>query len=597
VIPLAGPAPDALRSFVRDRQVLLVLDNCEHVAGSVAVLCEALRPEPDCVVLVTSREPIGIDGETIWTLRPLDLPGPEIPDATSSPAVQLFLARARDADPALRVGAGDADVIARICAGLDGLPLAIELAAARVRAYSLEEIAEQVAGDPAALTPVSQIRGRRQSLGNAIDSSYRLLTGPEQELYRRLAVLPGPFTQAAAIAIADHAAAGPGVVDVLPMLVNRSLLASARSARPHGPSQFSQLVTVRAHAARVLAETGSTAACLDRRDEWVHGLCGRAPRLGRVEMAGWHQMIEDDYPTVRAMLQRSLVDGCHPPGARVAAQLMMFWYYREQLVEALRWLRLGVEVCDRLTAGDAVRSRLAYASILTHNGRPDLARPYLDRALADLGRVPPDDLPAVGDLLVSTAVSASAVEEYAMGGVLADRAAVLAGQAGDPDLRIAVAAVGCLLDAPRADPARTAAQAEQVYAQATEHGHLLAAWLCSITRSLIAVRTGRPQDGIIWSERLVALVIELGARRGNTIVELSGIIHALLGEHYVALQLLAAARAHARRAAVPWPRRPVVTDLLAAARHALTREEFDQAWRTGEQLTLAGVLGLLRDQR
>jgi hypothetical protein len=481
--------------------------------------------------------------------------------------------------------------------GLDGLPLAIELAAARVRAYSLEEIAEQVAGNPAALASVSQIGGRRQSLRAAIDSSYRLLTVPEQELHRRLAVLPGPFTQAAAIAVADQAAAGPGVVDVLPMLVNRSLLASARSARPHGPSQFSQLVTVRAHAASVLAETGSAAECLDRRDEWVHGLCGRAPRLGRAEMAGWHQMIEDDYPTIRAMLQRSLADGGNPAGARVAAQLMMYWYYREQLAEALRWLRLGVEVCNRLTAGHAVRSRLAYASILTHNGRPDLAGWHLDRALADLGQVPPDELPAVGDLLVSAAVSASAVEEYAIGGVLAGRAAVLAGQTGDPDLQVAVAAVGCLLDAPRTDPARTAAQAEEVYAQATDHGHLLAAWLCCITRSLIAVSTSRPQDGIIWSERLIGLVIELGARQGNTIVELSGTIRGLLGEHYLALQLLAAARAHARRAAVPWPRRPVVTDLLAAARHALTREESDQAWRTGEQLTLADILDLLRNQR
>jgi DNA-binding winged helix-turn-helix (wHTH) protein len=182
----------------------------------------------------------------LWRGRPYS---PHADEAWAQPAVQLFIARARDADPALRIGADDAEVIARICAGLDGLPLAIELAAARVRAYSLEEIAEQVAGDPAALTPVSQIGGPRQSLRAAIDSSYRLLTVPEQELYRRLAVPPGPFTQAAAIAIADQGAAGPGVVDVLPMLVNRSLLTSTRSARPRGPSQFSQLVTVRAHAA------------------------------------------------------------------------------------------------------------------------------------------------------------------------------------------------------------------------------------------------------------------------------------------------------------------------------------------------------------
>jgi predicted ATPase len=220
--PAAGSALAGLRSFTRDRRMLLVLDNCEHVLDAAAELVdELLTGGPELAVLATSREPLEVAGEQVRPLAPL----------APAPAVELFLERLDLlTGPGSDRTADETKVAGEIAAAVDGLPLALELAAGRARAYSLSEIALQVRADASSLSRVGRVRAaHHHTIRGAIDSSYRALPEPEAVLHRAVGVVPGPFT-------ADLAAALVGrdpsdTVDTIAGLVHRSLLTSlARSA-------------------------------------------------------------------------------------------------------------------------------------------------------------------------------------------------------------------------------------------------------------------------------------------------------------------------------------------------------------------------------
>ncbi|MGX7681773.1 BTAD domain-containing putative transcriptional regulator [Jatrophihabitans sp. DSM 45814] len=597
--PTAGEPIDALRGFMRDRRLLLVADNCEHVLTGVSALARSvLSGEGECAFLTTSREPLGVGGEVLWSLKPLILPA-ESATVESSPAVQLFTERLRALDPTFVMDADALETIAAICVDVDGLPLAIELAAARARAYSLSEIAAQVAEDPSDLARVTD-RGpeSRSSMRSTIESSFQLLSPPEQDLHRQLSVLPGPFTRTAAAAIASLPEDGPQVSDVLPMLVNRSLLTATRAAGPGGPTSFRQLVTVRAHARGALAAGGRPLDMLDRRDDWVFGLSQSRPRLGRVEILPWYQAIDDDYATVRATLQRRLIDGEDPEAARLATRLLMYWYYRDQLVEGSRYLRRAVELAAHLQPFDSLASQLSLAAVETLQGRSDLARPRIDVALSTLDKVPETSWPDVGDLLVAISAAAGLADAELAVSMIA-KAADFAARTADRDLQILVAAQALRAELPTrdaADPAETAARAEEIYRDALDAGQLLAAWIGCSARCLTAVQLGEAAVGLRWSQRLLAIHGRFGSRRGGPFVEMYAIFAAMAGETPKAVRSFSASQANARRAGVPWPRRPITLDLLARCRRALTQADFEQAWQDGEGLDLAGILDESSDE-
>ncbi len=491
--PSAGSPADVLRAFVRDRRVLLTLDNCEHLSVGVADLVSPwLDGDGEGAVLATSREPLGVVGEVLWSLPPLPLPvGPVDEEVNASPAVQLFLTRLLDVDPTFEVDTAALSDIVAICLAVDGLPLAIELAAARARAYSLAEIAAQVTDDPGDL---ARLDGRgprsRSSVRSTIESSYQLLSEPEQELHSMLSVLPGSFTRGAATGFLSLTDDTVAVGDVLPMLVNRSLLTVARSPRSGGPSAFRQLATVRAHARRALAESGRTADLVEARDKWLFSLSDARPRLGRIEVLPWYQAIDDDYVTVRGVLQDSLLEKDEPAAARLAGSLILYWYYRDQVVEGSRFLYRAVEIADRLDAFDAIVSQTALAAAQAFQGRSDLAWPHLNRALAALDQVPQSRWPVIGDQLVTLSAGAG-LADAALCEAALDRAADIARTTGDPDLAILVRAQSLRSTLPlrdAADPVAIAEQAEETYSQAIEMGHLLAAWISCGARCLTAAQ-------------------------------------------------------------------------------------------------------------
>jgi predicted ATPase/DNA-binding CsgD family transcriptional regulator/DNA-binding XRE family transcriptional regulator len=247
------PAAGALARVLARQQLLLMLDNCEHVIGAAAQLCAGLLAACDDVrVLATSREPLRVAGEARYRLGPLGLPDPDdMAHAAGSEAVALFADRARQADPRFVLDDQAGPVVARVVARLDGMPLAIELAAARVEALGVAGLLDRIDDRFALLTEGDRVAvDRHRSLAATVEWSYRLLDEPDRWVFRAVSVFPGPFTLEAAEAVA-----GTGAELGVLRLVDCSLLTPPWPG-PDGRSRYSMLETLRAYGNRLLAGAG-----------------------------------------------------------------------------------------------------------------------------------------------------------------------------------------------------------------------------------------------------------------------------------------------------------------------------------------------------
>jgi len=234
---------ESLAATLARQQILLVLDNCEHVLDAAAELCAALLPVADDMrILATSRERTGVAGEARYRLPPLALAGTDATGAVAdSEAVALFADRARQADPHFSLAGETGPVVARLVARLDGMPLAIELAAARVEALGVNQLLDRLDHRFGLLTGGDRTAATRQrSLAATVDWSYQLLGEDEQQAFGRLAIFPGPFTLDAAEAVA-----GARAEDRVLHLVDCSLLTPPRSG-PDGRARYLMLETLRA---------------------------------------------------------------------------------------------------------------------------------------------------------------------------------------------------------------------------------------------------------------------------------------------------------------------------------------------------------------
>ena len=251
------PAAEALARALARQQLLLVLDNCEHVIGAAASLCAGLLVGADDVrVLATSREPLRVVAEAPYRLGPLALPRPDdVGDVAGCEAVALFADRARRADTRFALDDQTGPLVARLVRRLDGMPLAIDLAAARVEALGVAQLLDRLDDRFVLLTAGDRLATARQrSLAATVAWSYQLLDDQERRVFRALSVFPGPFTLDAAEAVA-----GPGAGPAVLHLVDCSLLSPPR-AGPDGRSRYVLLETLRAYGARLLAEAGEQEA-------------------------------------------------------------------------------------------------------------------------------------------------------------------------------------------------------------------------------------------------------------------------------------------------------------------------------------------------
>ena len=252
-----------LSEALAGQDLLVVVDNCEHVIGAAAELAERLnRACPRLRVLATSREPLGIEGERVYRLAPLSLPPEDarsLQDLKGSDAVALFVERARSHDSTFALEEPMAGLVASICRRLDGIPLALELAAARVPGMSLTDLDERLDQRFRVLTGGSRTAlPRQRTLEATFDWSFQLLSPAEQEVLTRLSVFSGSFDLEAAEAVCSTDAVAAGdVADLVGSLVDKSLVMAERSA---GSLRYSLLETVRQYGAEQLSATGGEAA-------------------------------------------------------------------------------------------------------------------------------------------------------------------------------------------------------------------------------------------------------------------------------------------------------------------------------------------------
>jgi predicted ATPase/DNA-binding CsgD family transcriptional regulator len=348
----AVAAPDALAHALARRQLLLVLDNCEQVIDAAAELCGRLLVGADDVrVLATSREPLRIAGEALYRLGPLTLPDPGNPAAAGgSEAVALFADRARRADASFMLDGETAPAVGRLVARLDGMPLAIELAAARVEALGVAQLLDRMDDRFTFLEAGDRLAAARQrSLAATVEWSYRLLDETGRRAFRAVSVFPGPFTLEGAEAVAG-AGSGPTVL----RLVDCSLLVPPRVGAD-GRSRYVMLETLRAYGARLLAETGEADAVDVALSEYAlraaeQAMSGLAAGTGEVAAA---RRLDAEDATMRRVLDRGLEHDAaaghdEAVAPRLAAAIAWWWQVRGRLAGQVPLLRAAV---DRAAAG------------------------------------------------------------------------------------------------------------------------------------------------------------------------------------------------------------------------------------------------------
>ena len=338
---------EALSRYLESREVLLVLDNCEHLVDACAALVDALlRRCPRLCVLATSREALRVDGERVWTVPPLPAPDPEhLPDLDAlgrNEAVRLFVERASAVAPGFALGAENAAAVAAVCGRLEGLPLAIELAAARTRVLSVAQISSRLDDCFSLLTDGRRTAlPRHKTLRAAMDWSYDLLPGGERAMFRRLSVFAGGWTLSAAEAVC----AGDGfeeadTLDLLAQLVDKSLVLVAAEDGPQSEeARYRMLEPVRQYASEMLAEGGEAQEIRRRHAEFFLALAEEADLgLEGAQQAAWLRRLDEEHDNIRVALSWSLGrDGDAGLGLRMGAALGEFWYLRGYR-EGRRWL-------------------------------------------------------------------------------------------------------------------------------------------------------------------------------------------------------------------------------------------------------------------
>jgi DNA-binding SARP family transcriptional activator len=575
-------ADDTLRAFTRTRRMLLILDNCEHVLDPVAELVEDLQAAgTKLVVLATSREPLQVQGEELVELAPLP-----VGDTTSTPAVELFLERLAEAAPDHRLSADDVACAATICAAVDGVPLAIELAAARSRAFSLPEIASQVRADPSSLSRVGRGRGGHQSVRMAVDRSVRLLDPGEQELHAAMSVVPGPMTAGLAAALV---AQSPGEAEGLVAgLVHRSLLVPEGPAGAGRPSRFAQLAIVRGHGAHVLGDTGTEQAA-GRRDQFLVDAVIARPRMGLPGEAQFYDQMDDDLPALRATLHRTLIDQPGAGGASLAAGLGMYWYYRGMLIEGSRWIGLALGLFDLARPVDAAILHSAVIGLSVMLGDVAGLRPHLDALTAAAEQATADDLLLIGDEFAGLMAPAFPVAPPGLLSELAQQAVAIADRTGDPD-----SALLARIATVRAHPLEAGEQLAEVTAvhqEALAGGNRFAGWMAASDAVRACLAADNVDAALEWSRRGMEDYLGLGAKDSPSFVELHGALYARRGDYESAVRILAAAREQNRRAAMRWPSRPQTPAILEEAARRLGAAAYEQAWQAGRGLHLADIAG------
>jgi len=339
------PLSEVLQEHLETEDLLLILDNCEHLIDACAALADTLlRTCPNLKILATSREALGIAGETSWLVPPLSLPGfrdpPPVKQLVRYEAIRLFVERARAVASAFELTEQNAPAVARVCQRLEGIPLAIELAAARAKVLSAEQIAKRLDESFRLLSTENRMADpRQQTLRATVDWSHGLLLEQEQILFRRLSVFSGGFTlEAAEEVCACEGIEREDVLDLLSRLVDKSLVSVTNQSTEE--ARYRLLETVRQYGWEQLSESGEEPTIRRNQVDFFLRLAEQAePKINGRDRSLWLERLEVEHDNLRAALAWSREE--EPKGEvglRLAGALSWFWFHREYWSEWRGWL-------------------------------------------------------------------------------------------------------------------------------------------------------------------------------------------------------------------------------------------------------------------
>ncbi len=375
------PALESLLNFIRSKRMLLVLDNCEHLISECAQLAQQILSQTtEFQILTTSREPLAVAGEALYSVAGLAYPLVEEKTAENPQdlmgydAVRLFVERARAVLPDFRITAANASEVIQICRRLDGLPLALELASVRSNVLTLQQIVERLTDRFTLLISRQRAESdpRHHTLRATIDWSHDLLSTPEQALLRRLSVFAGGCSLATAEAVCAGGEVEPGqALEWLSSLVNKSLVMAQTLQR--GEARYSLLETIRQYAQEKLSASDERSATHDRHlqfflrlaEETVTKLSGEYQQL-------WLNWLEGEHDNIRAALAWSLESQNVEAGLRIANAIYQFWTIRDYVEEGLSWVERLLAHVDEGISPLARANALANAVFLAgFRGKPD----------------------------------------------------------------------------------------------------------------------------------------------------------------------------------------------------------------------------------
>lgn len=361
----------SLAQFLAERELLLVMDNCEHLVDDCAGLSRwMLERAPKLRILATSREPFHVQGEAIWAVRPLAIPSigpsPDPAEVSSFESVRLFLERAADAGAGLVLTSANVKQVVSICRSLDGIPLAIELAAARLNAMSLADLAAGMAQRFSLLRSLGrEAAPHHQTLMAAIDWSYDLLLEEEQRFFRKLSVFSGGWTSEAAPAVCGENGSGGQFSELLTRLVEKSLVVlSGEGDR----GRYRMLESIGAYAADKLEESGEAEMARNDHCQWFLSLAESAEEeLRMANQAEWLARLEEELDNFRAAM-RYAEGAAQEAGLRIATALGRFWSLRAHLTEGRGWIESFLARDGGFAASLRARAAFSAAMLAANQG-------------------------------------------------------------------------------------------------------------------------------------------------------------------------------------------------------------------------------------
>jgi predicted ATPase/class 3 adenylate cyclase len=594
-VPEAAGRPilDEVKEHLRHRELLQVVDNFEQVAEAGPLIEELLTAAPELRTMVTSRVVLSLRGEQEYAVPPLHIPDPgrlprDLAALSAVEAVRLFCERALAASPRFALTEQNAPVVAEITARLDGLPLAVELAATRTKVLTPEQILSRLERRLSILTSSSRTLPERQrTLRAAIAWSHDLLEPVEQRLFGRLSVFTGGWTFEAAEAVCDPEELGLDALDGLTSLVDKSLI--RRSEPPGRPSRFSMLETIREFAQEQLEASGDLEPVLRRHaDHFLRLAVEVESHLTAEDQGEWLDRCEEEHANIRAALRWAIDRGEAGPAQEAAGALWRFWQQRGHLAEGRRWLEeiLAMPSGQAWTAERA--KALAAAGGIAWWSDQAASRAFYEEALAierELG-----DPARLAEALYNEAFVVAAEHNQESAARLLEESLELFRRVGDEDGVARVLAMQVVPDAMAGAWDRVVARMEEVAAIWRRRGDRLNLAFGLIWLAFAYGRAGRRDDARATALEALALFREADNATGIALAFLD-LVFLLTweGRHEDALRMAGVAermRDLAGGGPAPGFGAMLEGDPVADAREHLAEDVAQRAWQEGLTMSL-----------